>query len=161
MLMDYNNQNIEWMKVAFREAEKAFQCEEVPIGAVVVKDGKIVGRGYNQTETLKDGTAHAEMIAITSAASSLGDWRLDDCILYVTKEPCLMCAGAIVNSRIKMVFFGAYDERYGCASSLYQLCNSPKFPHRAAVRGGIMKDECTRIIQEFFHIQRAKKERHN
>ena len=104
MLMDYNNQNIEWMKVAFREAEKAFQCEEVPIGAVVVKDGKIVGRGYNQTETLKDGTAHAEMIAITSAASSLGDWRLDDCILYVTKEPCLMCAGAIVNSRIKMVF---------------------------------------------------------
>ena len=105
MLMDYNNQNIEWMKVAFREAEKAFQCEEVPIGAVVVKDGKIVGRGYNQTETLKDGTAHAEMIAITSAASSIGDWRLDDCILYVTKEPCLMCAGAIVNSRIKMVFF--------------------------------------------------------
>ena len=161
MLMDYNNQNIEWMKVAFREAEKAFQCDEVPIGAVVVKDGKIVGRGYNQTETLKDGTAHAEMIAITSAAASLGDWRLDDCILYVTKEPCLMCAGAIVNSRIKMVFFGAYDKRYGCASSLYQLCNSPKFPHRAAVRGGIMKDECARIIQEFFHIQRAKKERHN
>ena len=102
MLMDYNNQNIEWMKVAFREAEKAFQCDEVPIGAVVVKDGKIVGRGYNQTETLKDGTAHAEMIAITSAAASLGDWRLDDCILYVTKEPCLMCAGSIVNSRKKM-----------------------------------------------------------
>ena len=159
--MNIDNQRLYWMKVAFREAEKAFESEEVPIGAIVVKDGKVVGRGYNQTETLKDGTAHAEMIAITSAASSVADWRLDDCTLYVTKEPCLMCAGAIVNSRLKMVVFGAYDQQHGCASSLYQLCNSPKFPHRAAVRGGIMEDECARIIQEFFHIQRAKKEKHN
>ena len=161
MSINFNNQNIQWMKFAFREAEKAFESDEVPIGAIVVKDGKIVGRGYNQTETLQDGTAHAEMIAITSAASSIGNWRLDECTLYVTKEPCLMCSGAIVNSRIKMVFFGAYDIKYGCASSLYQLCSSPKFPHRAAVRGGVMQEECTRIIQEFFYIQRAKKEKHN
>ena len=157
MSMDIDKQKIEFMKVAFREAEKAFEAEEVPIGAIIVKDKKIIGRGYNQTKTLRDATAHAEMIAITSAASSLGDWRLNDCTLYVTKEPCLMCAGAIVNSRIKMVVFGAYDSDYGCASSLYQLCSSPRFPHRAAVRGGVMENECLRIIQEFFHIQRAKK----
>ena len=161
MSIDIKNKRLEWMKVAFREAEKAFEDEEVPIGAVVVKRGKVIGRGYNQTETLKDATAHAEMIAITSAASSLGDWRLEDCTLYVTKEPCLMCSGAIVNSRIKMVVFGAYDKDHGCASSLYQLCSSPKFPHRAAVRGGVMEEECRRIIQGFFEIQRAKKERAN
>ena len=101
------------------------------------------------------------MIAITSAASSIEDWRLEDCTLYVTKEPCLMCAGAIVNSRIKMVVFGAYDKDYGCASSMYQLFSNPKFPHRAAVRGGVMEEECRRIIQEFFQIQRAKKEKAN
>ena len=157
MSMDINKQRLYWMKTAFREAEKAFEAEEVPIGAIVIKDGKVIGRGYNQTETLKDATAHAEMIAITSAASSLGNWRLDDCILYVTKEPCLMCAGAIVNSRINMVVFGAYDKNHGCASSLYQLCSSPKFPHRATVKGGIMEQECRQIIQEFFQIQRDKK----
>ena len=161
MSMDIKNQKLQWMRIAFREAEKAFQSEEVPIGAIIVKRGKVIGRGYNQTETLKDGTAHAEMIAITSAASSLGDWRLEDCILYVTKEPCLMCAGAIVNSRIKMVVFGAYDKEYGCASSLYQLCSSPKFNHRAAVRGGVMERECRQIIQEFFQFKRAKKESPN
>ena len=161
MSMDIKNNNIKWMKIAFREAEKAFESEEVPIGAIVVRKGKIIGRGYNQTETLKDATAHAEMIALTSAASSLGDWRLNDCVLYVTKEPCLMCAGAIVNSRLKMVIFGAYDKDHGCASSLYQLCSNPKFPHRAAVRGGVMKEECSQIIQEFFHIQRVKKDKPN
>ena len=159
--MDIKNKRLQWMKVAFREAEKAFECDEVPIGAVVVKNNKIIGKGYNQTETLKDGTAHAEMIAITSASSSQGDWRLDDCTLYVTKEPCLMCSGAIVNSRIKMVVFGVYDKNYGCASSLYQLCSSPKFPHRATVMGGVMQNECRQIIQEFFHIQRVKKEGKN
>ena len=156
-----SDRKTQWMKMAFREAEKAFESDEVPIGAIVVKDSKVIGRGYNQTKTLKDATAHAEMIAITSAASSLGDWRLDDCILYVTKEPCLMCSGAIVNSRIKMIVFGVYDKDYGCASSLYQLCSSPKFSHQATVRGGIMETECHRIIQEFFEIQRAKKKKTN
>ena len=161
MSMDIKDKKIEWMKMAFREAEKAFEAEEVPIGAVVVKDDKVIGRGYNQTETLKDATAHAEMIAITSATSTLENWRLKDCTLYVTKEPCLMCAGAIVNSRIKMVVFGTYDKEHGCASSLYQLCSNPKFPHRAAVRGGVMEEECRRLIQGFFEIQRAKKEKAN
>tara|TARA_B100001287_G_C22657190_1_gene518399 strand:- start:1241 stop:1720 length:480 start_codon:yes stop_codon:yes gene_type:complete len=159
--MDIKNKRLQWMRIAFREAEKAFECDEVPIGAIVVKNNKIIGKGYNQTETLKDATAHAEMIAITSAASSQDDWRLDDCTLYVTKEPCLMCAGAIVNSRIKMVIFGVYDKNYGCAASLYQLCSSPKFPHRAAVVGGVMQNECLQIIQEFFHIQRVKKDGKN
>ena len=99
--MDINNKKIQWMKIAFREAEKAFEHEEVPIGAIIVKNGTVIGRGYNQCETLQDATAHAEMIAITSAANTIGDWRLENCELYVTKEPCLMCAGAIVNSRIK------------------------------------------------------------
>ena len=146
-----------FMMEALKEAKKAYEEDEIPVGAVIVRNNKVIARGYNQMETLNDATAHAEMIAITSAASSLGDWRLNDCTLYVTKEPCLMCAGAIVNSRIKMVVFGAYDNDYGCASSLYQLCSSPRFPHRAAVKGGVMEHECLRIIQEFFHIQRAKK----
>ena len=152
--MDYNNQNIEWMKVAFREAEKAFQCDEVPIGAVVVKDGKIVGRGYNQTETLKDGTAHAEMIAISAAASTLRDWRLDGATLYVTKEPCLMCAGAIVNSRIKTLIFGAYDNKKGCCGSLYQLCGDKRLDSKTAVKGGVEKEKCARILKEFFKTKR-------
>ena len=150
-----------WMRFAVVEAIKALDNGDVPIGAVVVNDNNIIGRGFNQVEMLNDSTAHAEMIAITSAANSLGDWRLDDCTLYVTKEPCLMCSGAIVNSRIKMIVFGAYDKDYGCASSLYQLCSSLKFPHQATVRGGIMETECRRIIQEFFEIQRAKKKKAN
>ena len=150
-----------WMRYAIIEAIKGLDDGEVPVGAVIVNQNKIIGRGYNQVESLNDATAHAEMIAITSAASSQDDWRLDDCTLYVTKEPCLMCAGAIVNSRIKMVIFGVYDKNYGCAASLYQLCSSPKFPHRAAVVGGVMQNECLQIIQEFFHIQRVKKDGKN
>ena len=149
------------MECAFREAEKAFQLEEVPIGAIVVKNNQIIGRGYNQCETLNDATAHAEMIAITSAASTLNTWRLEGCQLYVTKEPCLMCAGAIVNARLSYVIFGAYDKQYGCASSLYQLCSSPKFPHRATVHGGILKDKCRQIIQSFFELKRSKKDGFN
>ena len=155
--MDFNKDNKKkWMEYAFREAEKAFQQEEVPIGAIIVKDNQIIGRGYNQCETLNDGTAHAEMIAITSAASSIKNWRLDGCSLYVTKEPCLMCAGAIVNSRLSNVIFGAYDNKYGCASSLYQLCSSPKFPHKATVFGGILEGKCLSIIRDFFELKRAK-----
>ena len=161
MSMSISDKKTQWMKIAFREAEKAFEREEVPIGAIVVKNGTVIGRGYNQCETLKDATAHAEMIAITSAAHTIGDWRLEGCELYVTKEPCLMCAGAIVNSRIKLVVFGAYDKHHGCASSLYQLCSSPKFNHRAAVRGGILQNECKAIIQEFFELQRIKKDGKN
>ena len=144
------------MKAAFREAEKAFEQDEVPIGAVVVQNGQIIGRGYNQRESLIDPTAHAEILAITSAANTIKDWRLKDCQLYVTKEPCPMCAGALVNARINMVIFGMYDEKEGCCGSLYQLCRDNRFKHQLTVKGGIMEDACALIIQEFFKKQREK-----
>ena len=150
------NDHVKWMKVAFREAEKAFEQDEVPIGAVVVQNGQIIGRGYNQCESLIDPTAHAEIIAITSAANTIKDWRLKDCQLYVTKEPCPMCAGALVNARINMVIFGMYDEKEGCCGSLYQLCRDNRFKHQLTVKGGIMEDACTLMIQEFFKKQREK-----
>jgi len=146
-----------WMKLAFREGEKAFEHDEVPIGAVVVRNGQIIGRGYNQCESLNDPTAHAEIIAITSAANTIKNRRLIDCSLYVTKEPCPMCAGALINSRISMIVFGMYDEKEGCCGSLYQLCRDPRFKHQLTVRGGIMEDSCTIMIQEFFNKQRKKK----
>ena len=145
-----------WMMAAFREAEKAFEQDEVPIGAVVVKNRIIIGRGYNQCESLNDPTAHAEIIAITSAANTIKNWRLKDCQLYVTKEPCPMCAGALVNARINMVVFGMYDEKEGCCGSLYQLCRDNRFKHQLTVKGGIMEDPCTLIIHEFFKKQRKK-----
>ena len=143
-----------WMKLAFREAEKAFDEDEVPIGAVVVRNGQIIGRGYNQCESLNDPTAHAEIIAITSAANTIKNWRLTDCCLYVTKEPCPMCAGALINSRISMVIFGMYDEKEGCCGSLYQLCRDPRFKHQLIVKGGVMEDSCLLMIQEFFKKKR-------
>ncbi|MDP7028032.1 MAG: tRNA adenosine(34) deaminase TadA [Candidatus Marinimicrobia bacterium] len=150
------NDHVKWMKVAFREAEKAFEQDEVPIGAVVVQNGQIIGRGYNQCESLTDPTAHAEIIAITSASNTIKDWRLKDCQLYVTKEPCPMCAGALINARINMVIFGMYDEKEGCCGSLYQLCRDNRFKHQLTVKGGIMEDACTLMIQEFFKKQREK-----
>ena len=155
--MTLQNQHHEkWMKSAFREAEKAFEKGEVPIGAVVVKKGQIIGRGYNQCESLTDPTAHAEIIAITSAANTIKNWRLKDCSLYVTKEPCLMCAGALINARIILLGFGMYDEKEGCCGSLYQLCRDPRFKHQLIVKGGIMEDPCTVMIQEFFKKQRSE-----
>jgi len=151
-----DNDHTKWMKVAFREAEKAFELNEVPIGAVVVHNGQIIGRGYNQCESLIDPTAHAEIIAISSAANTVKDWRLKDCQLYVTKEPCPMCAGALVNARINKVIFGMYDEKEGCCGSLYQLCRDNRFKHQLTVKGGIMEDSCTLIIKEFFKKQRKK-----
>ena len=144
------------MKSAFREAEKAFALGEVPIGAVVVKKGQIIGRGYNQCESLIDPTAHAEIIAITSAANTIKDWRLKDCSIYVTKEPCPMCAGALVNARSTLLVFGMYDEKEGCCGSLYQLCRDPRFKHQLTVKGGIMEDSCSLMIQEFFKKQRSE-----
>ena len=143
------------MEMALQEAVKAFQVDEVPIGAVVIQNNTVIGRGYNQRETLKDPTAHAEMIAITAAANTKGDWRLNDCVLYVTKEPCSMCAGAIVNSRLKMVVFGCYDEQEGCCGSLYQLCGDPRFSTTVAVKGGVLEKKCLSIVQEFFQLKRT------
>ena len=145
-----------WMRLALREAEQAFDIKEVPVGAVIMKGSHLIGRGHNQMELLTDPTAHAEIIAITAAASFLEDWRLEECILYVTKEPCAMCAGAIINSRLEKVVFGCYDEKEGCCGSLYQLCRDPRFKHQLTVKGGIMEGPCSLMIQEFFKKQRTK-----
>ena len=143
------------MNEALRLAGKAYREGEIPVGAVIVQKNKIIGRGYNQRERLKDPTAHAEMIAITAAANTRGDWRLNDSVLYVTKEPCPMCAGAIVNSRMKMVVFGCYDEQEGCCGSLYQLCGDPRFKTTVAVKGGILENKCLGLLQEFFQSKRS------
>ena len=142
------------MGQALQQAHKAFENNEIPIGAIIVKDYQVVGRGYNQSEMLKDPTAHAEILAITAAANTLEDWRLSDCVLYVTKEPCPMCAGAIVMSRLKMVVFGCYDEDKGCCGSLYQLCGDPRLGQKIAVKGGILEDESLELIQDFFRTKR-------
>jgi tRNA(adenine34) deaminase len=143
-----------WMQHALVQAEKAYEAGEVPVGAVVVFKNRIIGRGYNQREQLNDPTAHAEIIAITAAANTLEDWRLNDCFLFVTKEPCPMCAGAIVNARLKMVVFGCYDEQEGCCGSLYQLCGDPRFKTQVAVKGGVLEKRSLSLIQDFFKLQR-------
>ena len=142
------------MQHALFQAEKAYEAGGVPVGAVVVFNNRIIGRGYNQREQLNDPTAHAEIIAITAAANTLEDWRLNDCFLFVTKEPCPMCAGAIVNARFKMVVFGCYDEEAGCCGSLYQLCGDPRFKTKVAVKGGVLEKRSLSLIQDFFKLQR-------
>jgi len=143
-----------WMRLALREAEQAFHIKEVPVGAVIVRGSHLIGRGHNQMELLTDPTAHAEIISITAAASFLGDWRLEECTLYVTKEPCAMCAGAILNSRLEKVVFGCYDEKEGCCGSLYQICSDPRFSHKTAVKGGVLQDDCNSLLVSFFKNRR-------
>jgi tRNA(adenine34) deaminase len=143
-----------WMSEAIRLAEIAYEKDEIPVGAIVVKDNKIIGRGYNQREKLKDPTAHAEIIAITAAANTIDDWRLNDCILYVTKEPCAMCAGAIINSRIESVIFGCYDAESGYCGSVADLCGDPRLKNDITVRGGIKEKICLSLIQDFFKTKR-------
>jgi len=143
------------MRAALREAEAAAERDEVPVGAVIVHGGRIVGRGHNQREMLKDPTAHAEMIAITQAAAALEDWRLEETTLYVTLEPCLMCAGAIVNARIPRVVFGAHDPRAGACGSLYQVGLDTRLNHRFDVVGGVLARECAAILQAFFERKRG------
>lgn len=143
-----------WMRLALREAEQAFDIKEVPVGAVIMKGSHLIGRGHNQMELLTDPTAHAEIIAITAAASFLEDWRLEECTLYVTKEPCAMCAGAIINSRLEKVVFGCYDEQEGCCGSLYQICSDPRFSHKTAVKGGILENDCSSLLVNFFKSRR-------
>ena len=144
------------MKQALIQADKAFKSEEIPVGAVVIKEDKVIGRAYNQREQLNDPTAHAEIIAITAAANTLGDWRLNGCTLYVTKEPCSMCAGAIINARLDMIVFGCYDEAEGCCGSLYQLCGDPRFKTKVSVMGGVMENQSLSLLKEFFNFRRKK-----
>ncbi|MCK4579337.1 MAG: tRNA adenosine(34) deaminase TadA [Candidatus Marinimicrobia bacterium] len=145
-----------FMQQALREAQLAFEAGEAPVGAVVVHEGRVIGRGYNRREALNDPTAHAELLAITAAANHLNDWRLAGTTLYVTKEPCPMCAGAIVNSRVARLVFGAWDEQAGCAGSLYQLCRDPRFNHQLEVQGGVMEQECGELLTKFFAQKRPK-----
>lgn len=149
-----SNPHTIWMKQALLEAQKAYRIDEIPVGAIVVSNGKIIGKGYNQREQLNDPTAHAEIIALSAASNTINDWRLNNCTIYVTKEPCAMCAGAIINSRIKMVVFGCYDKEMGCCGSLYQFCGDSHLKNSTAVRGGILEKECLSIIHDFFQIQR-------
>ncbi len=146
-----------FMNQALREAELAFDKDEVPIGAVVVLDNKVIGRGHNLTQSLKDATAHAEMIAITSAAEKIGDWRLEDCILYSTIEPCTMCAGAAVLSRIRTIYYGARDSKFGACGSIFDIPRNEKLNHRIEVIAGLMEGEAVEIMQKFFKKLREKK----
>lgn len=142
------------MDSAIRMAEKAFSKSEVPVGAVIVKNNKIIGRGSNQTQALNDPTAHAEIIAITAASSSLNDWRLNGASIYVTKEPCAMCAGAIMNARLSNLIFGAYDDKKGCCGSLYQLCGDYRLDSKTSVRGGVREESCQQLLKAFFSKKR-------
>ncbi|MBX3747380.1 MAG: tRNA adenosine(34) deaminase TadA [Verrucomicrobiae bacterium] len=146
------------MGEALRQAMKAFEAGEVPVGAVIVRDGRIVGRAFNQVELLKDATAHAEMLAITQAEAAVGDWRLNDCTLYVTKEPCPMCAGAMVHARLGRVVFGAPDPKGGCAGGVIDLLRFPSFNHRCVVTAEVRADECRALLREFFLQRRALKD---
>lgn len=154
--MKKDKQHEHWMEMALREAEIALRRKEVPIGAVIVQNGLIIGKGSNQIELLQDPTAHAEMIAITAAASHLGNRRLEKCTMYVTLEPCPMCAGAIVLSRIPLLVFGAYDPKAGACSSLYTITNDSRLNHRVHTIGGILEEKCGAILKEFFKLQRTK-----
>ena len=151
-----NESHIKWMQFAYKEALKAYKQDEVPIGAVIVNEDKIIGRGYNQVEQLRDSTAHAEIISITSSANYLNDWRLNDCSIYVTKEPCVMCFGAIVNARIKNIYYGFSDNEHGFRSKIKKekmLLNN----HLDIIEGNILEFDCKKIIEDFFRSKRKKK----
>ena len=145
-----------YMKIAIKQAKKAFSIGEVPIGAVIVKDNKIIAYGYNKRETKQNALLHAELVAIDKACKKLGSWRLPGCTLYVTLEPCAMCGGAIINSRIGRVVYGAFDKRFGALGSVCNLLEMP-FNHKAEITSGVMQEECLSIIQDFFAQLRKQK----
>jgi len=144
-----------WMLAALDQARTAFDEGEVPVGAVVVQNERIIAEAHNQRETLVDPTAHAEMIAITQAAQALGSWRLTDCTLYVTLEPCPMCAGAIVQARLPAVIYGTADPKAGACHTLYGITDDSRLNHQSVVIGGVLREDCRDILREFFAVQRA------
>jgi tRNA(adenine34) deaminase len=144
-----------FMGEALRQAAKAYEKGEVPVGAVIVRDGKIIARAFNQVEELNDATAHAEMLALTQAENAVGDWRLTDSALYVTKEPCPMCAGAVVHTRLARVVFGAPDPKGGAAGGALNLLQFPTLNHRCEITPGVRLDECRELLRSFFAEQRA------
>ncbi len=146
-----------FMGEALRQAAKAYAAGEVPVGAVIVRAGRIIARAFNQVELLKDATAHAEMLALTQAEQAMGDWRLTDCTLYVTKEPCPMCAGAVVHTRLARVVFGAEDPKGGAAGGAMNLLQFPTLNHRCEITPGLRREECRALLKAFFGEQRLKK----
>lgn len=151
-----NDTDFKFMKEAYLLAEKAFEAGEIPVGAIVVLDNKIIGRGYNRRQIDGSPFSHAEMLAMNEAAESIKNWRFDDCTLYVTLEPCVMCAGAAVQCRLKRIVFGASDPKAGGVGSLYDIPRDRRFYHNCSVTGGIMKNECSKILQDFFSKRRKK-----
>ena len=147
-----------WMKQALKQAEKARKLEEVPIGCVIVLNEKVIARGYNRRNTDHTSLAHAEMMAIKKACKKIGDWRLEECTLYVTLEPCQMCAGAIVQSRIKRVVIGAMNKKAGCAGSIFNLLEEDRFNHKAEVTRGVLENECAGMVSAFFRELRVKRD---
>mgnify|MGYP006280945507 FL=1 len=145
----------QYMELALQEAQKALEMDEVPIGAIVICDGKIVGRGYNLKEELQDPTAHAEMIAIREASQNMGSWRLPECELYVTLEPCPMCIGAMIQARIKRLVYGASDEKGGATGSLYNLAEDERFNHQIEVVSGVLADKSSKMLKDFFRSLRT------
>ena len=144
------------MKDAIRQAIKAAALGEVPIGCVIVHDGQVIGRGYNRRNTDKSTLAHAEITAIKRASKKLGDWRLEDCTLYVTLEPCQMCAGAIVQARIPEVMIGCMNPKAGCAGSIYNLLQEPAFNHQVSLFKGVLEEECSQMLKDFFRSLRTR-----
>jgi tRNA(adenine34) deaminase len=151
----------DFMELALREAERAYEEKEVPVGSVIVFENKVIGRGYNRTESLKDATAHAEMIALTAAYNYFGDWRLEGCYLFSTLEPCAMCAGAAVLSRIKTIVFGARDPRFGGCESIFKIPTETRLNHRVEIVEGILGDEVADLMKRFFQDVRKNKEQVN
>ena len=145
-----------YMELALEEATKGLVKDEVPVGALVVHQGKIIGMGYNRREELQEPTSHAEILALREASASLGSWRLDDCTLYVTLEPCIMCTGAIIQARVPRLVFGCHDPKGGAVESLYRLCDDPRLNHSVEITSGIMKEQCARILSGFFISLRQK-----
>jgi tRNA(adenine34) deaminase len=148
--MIFSEDNYKFMFAALQEAEKAVEINEVPVGAVVVHNNMIIGRGYNQTERLKDPTAHAEMIAITAASNHLTNWRLNNCDIYVTLEPCVMCTGALLNARINSIYFSSFDPKFGACGSLYNLAEEGKYNHRIKLFSGLYSSESEKLLKDFF-----------
>lgn len=146
-----------FMGEALRQAAKAYEADEVPVGAVIVREGRIIARAFNQVELLKDATAHAEMLALTQAEQAVGDWRLTDCTLYVTKEPCPMCAGAVVHTRLARVVFGAGDPKGGAAGGALNLLQFPTLNHQCEITSGLRLEECRALLRNFFSEQRRTK----
>lgn len=148
-----------YMKEAIRQAHKAWKLQEVPIGCVIVKDGKIIARGYNRRNTDKNTLAHAELLAIRKASRAVGDWRLEECTMYITLEPCQMCAGAIVQARIPRVVIGSRNPKAGCAGSILNLLQVPQFNHQVELTEGILEEECSAMLSNFFRELRSRRKK--